>query len=66
VVYDAARSRLYALNDASNTVSAWSVNQTTGALTSLPLSVPDLPKHPAAAGPTADRQQNGGATIVAR
>jgi 6-phosphogluconolactonase (cycloisomerase 2 family) len=40
--YDAARSRLYALNT-SGSVSAWSVNNSTGALTSLPFSPIVLP-----------------------
>jgi hypothetical protein len=43
VVYDAVGSRLYAANDASNSVSVWSVNNTTGALTPLPFSPIVLP-----------------------
>src|SRR5882762_3484319 len=43
VFYDAGGGRLYALNNTSNTVSAWSVNNTSGALTSLPFSPIALP-----------------------
>jgi 6-phosphogluconolactonase len=38
LVYDPANLRLFALNEGSNTVSAYSVNLTTGALTALPYS----------------------------
>lgn len=38
MAYDAANRRLYALNDGSNTVSGFSVNLTSGALTPLPWS----------------------------
>jgi hypothetical protein len=41
--YDAAGRRLYALNDASNTISVWSVSNTTGSLTPLPYSPITLP-----------------------
>jgi hypothetical protein len=43
VVYDAVGRRLYAANDASNSVSVWSVNNSTGALTALPFSPIVLP-----------------------
>lgn len=35
---DRANKRLYAINDGSNTVSAFSINQATGALTALPFN----------------------------
>jgi hypothetical protein len=38
VAYDPANGRLYVVNGGSNTVSAFSVNGTTGALTALPFS----------------------------
>jgi 6-phosphogluconolactonase (cycloisomerase 2 family) len=38
MVYDAANARLYVINDGSNTVSAYSVNRSTGALIALPFS----------------------------
>lgn len=38
MAYDAANARLYVINAGSNTISAYSVNQTTGALTPLPFS----------------------------
>jgi 6-phosphogluconolactonase (cycloisomerase 2 family) len=38
MAYDAANSRLYVLNDGSDTLSAYSVNRSTGALTPLPFS----------------------------
>jgi 6-phosphogluconolactonase len=38
LVYDPANVRLFALNEGSNTVSAYSVNLTTGVLTALPYS----------------------------
>jgi hypothetical protein len=41
--YDAANSRLYAVNTGSNTVSAWTVNTLTGALTPMPFSPLALP-----------------------
>ncbi len=41
--YDAANGRLYALNSGSNSMSAWTVNGVTGALTSMPFSPLALP-----------------------
>ena len=41
--YDAANGRLYALNGGSNSMSAWTVNGVTGALTSMPFSPLALP-----------------------
>ncbi|WP_298820176.1 beta-propeller fold lactonase family protein [uncultured Chloroflexus sp.] len=38
IAYDASNGRLYALNNGSNTVSAYSVNFDTGTLTALPFS----------------------------
>jgi hypothetical protein len=38
IAIDAANKRLYALNRGSNNISAYSVNETTGALTPLPFS----------------------------
>jgi hypothetical protein len=43
IFYDAAGRRLYAVNDASGTVSAWSVALTSGQLTPLPFSPIALP-----------------------
>ncbi len=41
--YDSANSRLYVVDGGSNTVSAYSVDQSTGALTALPFSPISLP-----------------------
>src|SRR5262249_14014245 len=38
LAYDATNSRLYVVNDGSDTLSAFSVNRATGALTALPFS----------------------------
>jgi 6-phosphogluconolactonase (cycloisomerase 2 family) len=38
IAYDPANARLYALNDGSNTISAYSVNRTMGAIAPLPFS----------------------------
>ena len=38
IAYDAVNGRLYAINDGSDTLSAFSVNRATGALTPLPFS----------------------------
>lgn len=38
MAFDAANSRLYVINDGSDTASAFAVNMTTGALTALPFS----------------------------
>jgi hypothetical protein len=61
VFYDAAGGRLYALNNTSNTVSAWSVNNTTGALTSLPFSPIALP---AGIGSCISVSPNGSVLVV--
>jgi 6-phosphogluconolactonase (cycloisomerase 2 family) len=45
--YDSLNSRLYVINGGSNTVSAYSVNTTNGALTLLPFSPISLPAGPA-------------------
>ena len=43
MVADQANLRLYVVNDGSNTVSAYSINSTTGALTPMPFSPITLP-----------------------
>jgi 6-phosphogluconolactonase len=38
MVVDAVNKRLYVVNDTSDSISAWSINQSTGAITALPFS----------------------------